>query len=111
MDFRVLKNKLKKIFIVIPAYNEEKKIEWVVQEILDLWYKNIVVVDDWSKDWTRKILEKLQNEWKIFFVSHFINKWAGAATQTWIDFALQKWADIVVTIDADWQHNQKKFKN
>ena len=96
---------MKKIFIVIPAFNEEKKISWVVQKILDFWYKNIIIIDDWSKDWTKNILQKLQDEWKIFFVSHCVNKWAGAATQTWFDLALKKWAEIVVTIDADWQHN------
>lgn len=101
---------MKNIFIIIPAYNEEKKISWVIQEILNFWYKNIIVVDDWSTDWTKNILEKLQNEWKIFFVSHFVNKWAWAATQTWFDFALQKWAEICVTIDADWQHNPEEIQ-
>jgi len=96
---------LKKIFIVIPAFNEEEKISSVVKKILDFWYKNIVVIDDWSTDWTKKILEKLQNEWNIFYSSHFVNKWAWAATQTWFDLALKKWAEICVTIDADWQHN------
>ena len=100
----------KKIFIIIPAFNEEQKIFWVVQKIFDLWYKNIIVVDDWSTDWTKKILEDLKNQWKISFVSHFINKWAGAATQTWFDFALQKWAEICVTIDADWQHNPDEIQ-
>lgn len=99
----------KKIFIIIPAFNEEQKIFWVIQEILDFWYKNIIVIDDWSKDWTKNILEDLQNKWKIFLVSHFINKWAWAATQTWFDLALQKWADICVTIDADWQHNPEEI--
>lgn len=100
---------MKKIFIVIPAFNEEKKISWVVEKILDFWYKNIVVIDDWSKDWTKEILQKLQNKWKIIYSWHFVNKWAWAATQTWFDLALKKWAEICVTIDADWQHNPEQI--
>ena len=100
---------MKKIFIIIPAFNEEEKIFSVIEKIYNIWYKNIVVIDDWSFDWTKKILEDLQEKWKIFLVSHFVNKWAWAATQTWFDFALQKWAEIVVTIDADWQHNPEEI--
>jgi len=102
---KYIKNLLKKIFIIIPAYNEEEKISWVIQDVKRAWFENIVIVDDWSTDWTKNILENFQNKREIFLVSHFVNKWAWAATQTWFDFALWKWAEIVVTIDADWQHN------
>ncbi len=100
-------NTSKKIFIVMPAYNEWSKIESVIDELRQWWFLNIVVADDWSKDNTRAILKKT---W-VYFASHQINRWAWAATQTWIDLALSLWADIVVTIDADWQHYPEDAMN
>jgi glycosyltransferase involved in cell wall biosynthesis len=39
-----------KIFIVIPAYNEEKVIGKVIADIKKEGYRNIIVVDDGSTD-------------------------------------------------------------
>ena len=53
-----------KLYIVIPAYNEEANIETVVRE----WYEvirersedsRLVVIDDGSKDSTYAIMQKL----------------------------------------------------
>ncbi len=88
----------KKIFIVIPAYNEEKKISSVLKS-LKKNYKNIVVVDDGSTDNTYNLA--LKN--KVHVLKHIINRGQGAALKTGIDYALSKGADIIVTYDADGQ--------
>ena len=48
--------KNKKISVVIPAYNEEKLIEKVLDTIPD-WVDLIIVVDDCSKDETVEIVK------------------------------------------------------
>ena len=90
----------KKIFILLPAFNEWEQIEAVLHNIKKNWYNNIIIVNDWSNDNTREILIKC---W-VKHVNHLVNRWAWAATQTWFELALMLWADIVVTMDADGQH-------
>jgi glycosyltransferase involved in cell wall biosynthesis len=39
-----------KIFIVIPAFDEESVIQGVIKEVQDAGYENIIIVDDGSHD-------------------------------------------------------------
>ncbi len=87
-------------FIVIAAYNEGKSISKVIKGLLSSDYRNIIVVDDGSKDDTYESASK-EN---VFVLKHPINRGQGAALKTGIDFALEKGADIIVTFDADGQH-------
>jgi polyprenyl-phospho-N-acetylgalactosaminyl synthase len=86
------------LFVVIPAFNEEKKVGKVISKLKDAGYSNIVVVDDGSKDKTFEIAQK-----GCFALSHMLNRGQGAAIKTGIEFALTKNADIIVTFDADGQ--------
>lgn len=94
-----------KTFIVIPAYNEEKKIGKVIRDVKKK-YKNIIVVDDCSSDNTYKIALK-EN---IFVLRHVINRGQGASLVTGIEYALKKKADIIVTFDADGQFLVNEIK-
>ncbi len=96
-----------KIFIVIAAYNEEKRIKKVISNLKKQNYKNIVVIDDGSSDKTYEIARKE----KVYVLKHIINRGQGAALKTGIDFAIQKKADIIVTFDADGQFLVKEIKN
>lgn len=96
----VFNNKMK-IFVVIAAYNEEKKISAVIKGLRKKGYKNIVVVDDGSKDSTFDIISKE----KVFALQHILNRGQGASLKTGIDFALANGADRIVTFDADGQHH------
>jgi glycosyltransferase involved in cell wall biosynthesis len=90
----------KKVFIVIPAYNEEKAIGKVLDELLENNYKNIVVVDDKSKDNTVKEISKR----KVILVKHKVNQGQGAALRNGIKKALKQGAEYIVTFDSDGQH-------
>lgn len=92
-----------KIFIVIPAYNESKRIKSVIDDLLSNRFNNIVVVDDGSKDNTADIA-RAQG---VKVVKHFINRGMGAALQTGNEYALQMNADIIVHFDADGQMQAK----
>jgi len=92
------------IAIVIPAYNEEKTIQTILSAIkktgLD---SNIIVVDDGSEDKTYE----LALEEGAFVLRHLINRGVGAAIVTGIMAALRTDAEIIVTFDADLQHDPK----
>ncbi len=92
--------------ILIRAYNEEKVIKRVLDKILEANYKNILVVNDWSKDNTKNILQNYSD--KIFVVNHMMNCWAGAALQTWFEY-IKRFVNCkyIVTFDADGQHDIK----
>lgn len=89
-----------RIFVVIPAYNEEKSIASVLQGLQKQEYANIIVIDDCSKDATSHIAE----EHGAMVLRHRINLGQGAALKTGIDCALEQGADIIITFDADGQH-------
>jgi len=89
-----------RIFIIVPAYNEATSIKTVTGQLLKN-YSNIVVIDDGSADFTSELLENLD----VYLLRHFVNRGQGASIQTGIEFALRKGADIIVTFDADGQHD------
>ena len=93
-----------KLFIVIPAYNEEVTIGKVVQELRALELpdieKEVIVVDDGSMDRTGEVA---RSEGAVI-VRHIVNRGVGGALGTGISAALRKGADIIVTYDADGQH-------
>jgi len=91
----------KDILIVIPAFNEEKTIESTVSNLKECGYNNILVVDDGSSDRTSEIASKLG----VFLVRHLINRGAGLASATGFEIAKILNPEIVVTFDADGQHN------
>jgi len=94
----------KKTYIVIPAKNEDSYISSLINQIKTLGYHNIVVVNDQSTDKTSELAEEFED---VVVLDHVINLGAGASTQTGIAYAVSKSADVIVTIDADLQHNPK----
>lgn len=97
-----------KIFIVIPAFNEETVIESVLREIQSHHYFNIIVVDDGSSD---KTAEKSASLRGVTALRHKINRGKGAATKTGIEAAKILGADVIVTMDGDGQHDPSDIKN
>jgi len=97
----------KGVYIIIPAKDEGNRIAGVLHQILNAGYSNIIVVNDGSKDNTTDVAKKFG----VCIVNHLINLGAGAATQTGIEYALQKNAEIIVTIDADHQHMPADIKS
>lgn len=91
------------IYVVMPAYNESKTIKKVIEDIRER-NLNIVVIDDGSHDETYEIAaESTSHTGSVY--RHVINRGLGAALETGIKAALAKNADIIVTFDADGQHD------
>jgi glycosyltransferase involved in cell wall biosynthesis len=91
-----------KIFVVIPAFNEEAVIRDVIHGIKRKGYDNIIVVDDGSNDNTYESVKEIEG---ISTLRHKINRGKGAATKTGIETAKMLKADIIVTMDGDGQHD------
>ena len=89
------------IAIVIPAYNEEKNIEWIVRECKK--YGSVIVVDDNSRDKTPELAKHAGAS----VIRHPVNRGLGAALRSGFEKAIEMNSDIVITIDADGQHNPK----
>jgi len=97
-----------RVCIVIPAYNEDAKIGYVVagikKELKKSTYSGeIVVINDGSKDNTALIAKKNG----AVVISHILNSGAGGATATGLSYAQQNNFDIAATMDADGQHDPK----
>ena len=92
----------KNIFFIIPAFNESTTIGPVVKAIIDDGFK-VVVIDDCSTDETSS--EAFKNG--AIVLRHPINLGQGAALQTGIDYCLLSDFDVLVTFDADGQHQIK----
>jgi len=92
-----------KFTIIIPAFNEERTIGWVCENIPKV-YKDIIVINDGSTDQTEKIAK---NNGAIV-INHTKNKGYGAALQTGFNFVKKRYK-VVITIDADAQHDPKEL--
>lgn len=91
-----------KKFIIIPAYNESDKIREVIKEVKKQ-SKNIIIVDDGSKDETA--LEAEQEG--VIVLRHHVNLGKGVALKTGCDYALKLGAEELVVMDSDGQHLPK----
>lgn len=98
---------LSSVHIVIPAKDEATRIGNVLGTILQLGYRNVVVIDDGSEDGTAALAET----YGVKVLRHVLNLGAGAATQTGITYALEKGAEVIVTIDGDHQHLPEDIEN
>lgn len=96
-----------KLSVVIPAYNEVETIRGIVARVSSTPYeKEILIVDDCSKDGTRKILKEMENEQDIRVFYHTVNRGKGAALRTAFE---QVTGDIVIIQDADMEYDPSEY--
>lgn len=99
---------MNKTFIVIPVFNEKTVIRDVIEEVRKEGYRDIIIVDDGSKDQTYQKVKEIE---AITVLRHKINRGKGAATKTGIEAAKLLGAEIIVTMDGDGQHDPRDIKN
>ena len=89
--------------IIIPIYNEKDNLDRIFQKVAALPFeKEIVMVDDFSTDGTRALLEKYKTMKNVRVVYHNRNMGKGAAIRTGIQHTS---GDIVMIQDADLEYN------
>lgn len=99
-----------KIYVMIPTYNEKENIKNLIEEILSLKINdlNIVVIDDFSPDRTWKIVQEISKKNKnVNLILRKKNKGRGLAGIRGYKFCLDKGADLIIEMDADFSHNPK----
>lgn len=89
-----------KVVAVIPAYKEETTIADVLTRTRS-FVSEMIVVNDGSPDATAEVAEANG----AIVVSHIINRGLGAAIGTGFAAAKKRGADMVITLDADGQHD------
>jgi glycosyltransferase involved in cell wall biosynthesis len=93
---------MRRVLVIIPAYNEEKRIAAVVAGVYDVVPEAVVVViNDCSRDATAAAARHAG----AVVVSHPFNMGYGAAIQTGYKYARDKGYDFLVQLDADGQHD------
>ena len=106
----------KKLYVVLPAYNEEENVEIMVkgwlhykERIFDKFRlgMEIVIVNDGSSDRTKEIGEKMEKDFpECRLINHSVNKGLGEALKTGLFYAKEK-ADCACVCVMDCDNTQK----
>jgi len=105
---------LSTLSIVIPAYNEERTIHLILDKVRQVtmpagWQKEIIIVNDCSKDNTEGAIKKYMGEHPDFpmrYIAHEVNKGKGAALHTGIAFAS---GEYTIIQDADLEYDPEEY--
>ena len=93
----------KKIYIVLPIYNEEKIIEKVVNNLIRNTSKfdpMILLINDGSKDNTKHKIKKYENKRNIVIINKD-NEGHGQTVLHGYNYALRKKCDYIFQLDSD----------
>ncbi len=105
----------KKLSIVIPAYNEGKYLTALLKSVIAAdslgLVKEILIIDDCSKDTTKDILQKIcsgksGNKYSIKVIYKKVNGGKGAAVIDGLKIAT---GDIILIQDADLEYNPEDY--
>ena len=98
-----------KISIIIPCYNEEKTLYEIYQKVnnFDNFEKEIIIIDDCSKDNTQKVISKIKDENPLVKTEkHENNLGKGGGIRTGLKHAT---GNIVLIQDADLEYDPSDY--
>lgn len=106
---------MEKLYIVMPAYNEEANIESVVKQ----WYpilngksedSKLVIADSGSSDQTHQILLDLQGEYTKLEILSETGRFHGPKLMALYNYAINQNADYIFQTDSDGQTDPSEFE-
>jgi glycosyltransferase involved in cell wall biosynthesis len=97
-----------KVSIVIPCYNEKNTIERIIEAVRNapLKSKEIIVVDDCSKDGTQTVLRERVSQMVDQIIYHPVNRGKGAALRSGFAAAT---GDVILVQDADLEYSPEDY--
>ena len=112
-----MESKREKLFIIIPAYNEQENI----RQVLEDWYpvikahdgqgeSRLVIIDDGSKDNTFAIMQEYAKDHPLFSPITKENCGHGATVLYGYHYALDHGADFIFQTDSDGQTLPSEFE-
>lgn len=96
-----------RLLIIIPAFNEASVLATVISAVKKFQPESdILVVDDGSSDNTAQVAR----DSGVIVLSHILNRGLGGAIGTGLIYARDHDYNLVVTLDADGQHDPQDIK-
>ena len=102
-----------KLYVIIPAYNEEANIEQVIKQwypIVEEYNGQMVIIDDGSTDRTYDILRHKEKECPLLTAISKRNGGHGATILYGYQYALEHHADYIFQTDSDGQTLPEEFE-
>lgn len=103
-----------RLSIIIPAFNEERTINYILKKVYKVNLKNIekeiIIINDGSTDDTQKIIKDFllsHSREKIRLISHKKNQGKGSAIKTGIKMAT---GDYILIQDADLEYDPQQYE-
>ena len=97
-----------KLSVVVPCYNERNTINTVIQTVREGPVRpvEIIVVDDYSNDGTREVLQQQAPGFVDQIIYHSTNQGKGAALRSGFKHAT---GEFVIVQDADLEYDPKEY--
>ena len=98
-----------KIIVIIPTYNEKENINQIIEAVLSQHDAlEVLIVDDNSPDGTAAMVKEYQQKTeKVHLLERSGKLGLGSAYREGYLLSLEKGADYIVQMDADFSHNPK----